>query len=199
MVGQPDPRYGGDGRDQDRLQIVIPFSGDGCSAASIERICAAALRRMFGWQMHVVDYVDRSDRSTRMNTIQNWPCQAHGAAMLQIAAIALVEAGVKVCFPLHDAFLIEAPKRDIADVARFTQMTMERAGEAILASRSAPRSTPSPIAGTRMTASARRKCGCTSTACCAGSRTSSGSPGGRHDAKASPDRRRQEAKHLCRP
>ena len=34
--------------------------------------------------------VDRPDRSTRMNTIQNWPCPAHGAHMLQIAAIALV-------------------------------------------------------------------------------------------------------------
>jgi DNA polymerase-1 len=86
---------------------------------------------MFGWQMHVVDDVDRPDRSTRMNTIQNWPCQTHGAHMLQIAAIALVEAGVKVCFPLHDAFLIEAPERDIDDVARFTQVTMERAGEAM--------------------------------------------------------------------
>jgi len=86
---------------------------------------------MFGWQMHVVDDVDRPDRSTRMNTIQNWPCQAHGAAMLQIAAIALVEAGVKVNFPLHDAFLVEGPERDIDDIARFTQATMQRAGEAM--------------------------------------------------------------------
>jgi hypothetical protein len=86
---------------------------------------------MFGWQMHVVDDVDRPDRSTRMNTIQNWPCQAHGAAMLQIAAIALVESGVKVNFPLHDAFLVEGPERDIDDIARFTQTTMERAGEAM--------------------------------------------------------------------
>jgi DNA polymerase I len=81
--------------------------------------------------MHVVDDVDRPDRSTRMNTCQNWPCQTHGAHMLQIPAIALVEAGVKVNFPLHDAFLVEAPERVIEDVAHFTQETMQRAGEAM--------------------------------------------------------------------
>jgi hypothetical protein len=86
---------------------------------------------MFGWQLYVVDDVDRPDRSTRMNTLQNWPCQSHGAHMLQIVAIALVEAGIKVCFPLHDAFLVEGPEGDIADIARFTQATMERAGEAM--------------------------------------------------------------------
>jgi DNA polymerase-1 len=86
---------------------------------------------MFGWQMHVVDDVDRPDRSTRMNTIQNWPCQAHGAAMLQIAAIALVEAGVRVAFPVHDAFLIEAPEGCVEEVADFTRATMERAGAAM--------------------------------------------------------------------
>jgi DNA polymerase-1 len=86
---------------------------------------------MFGWQMHVVDDVDRTDRSTRMNTIQNWPCQTHGAHMMQIAGIALVEAGVKVDFVLHDAPLVEGPERDIDDIARFTQATMERAGEAM--------------------------------------------------------------------
>jgi DNA polymerase I len=86
---------------------------------------------MFGWQMHVVDDVDRPDRSTRMNTIQNWPSQTHGSHMMQAAAIALVEAGVKVNFPLHDAFLVEGPERDIDDIAHFTQATMERAGEAM--------------------------------------------------------------------
>jgi hypothetical protein len=86
---------------------------------------------MFGWQMHVIDDVDRPDRSTRVNTVQNWLCQTHGAHMLQIAAIALVEAGVQVNFPLHDAFLVECPERDIDDIARFTQATMERAGEAM--------------------------------------------------------------------
>jgi DNA polymerase-1 len=87
------------------------------------------VKTMFGWQMHVVDDVDHPDKSTRWNTIKNWPMQSHGAHMLQIATIALVEAGVKVLFPLHDAFLVEGPERDIVDIAHFTQETMARAGE----------------------------------------------------------------------
>jgi DNA polymerase I len=84
---------------------------------------------MFGWQMHVVNDVYRPDRSTRWNTVQNWLFQAHGAHMLQIVLIALIEAGVKVCFSLHDAFLVEGPEQDIKDIAEFTQATMARAGE----------------------------------------------------------------------
>lgn len=86
---------------------------------------------MFGWQVRVVDNVHRPDLSTRMNTLQNWPAQSHGAEMMRLAAIALVEAGVRVAFPIHDAFLVEGPERDIAEIAHFTQQIMERAGEAM--------------------------------------------------------------------
>jgi DNA polymerase-1 len=84
---------------------------------------------MMGWQMHMVDDVHRPDRSTRPNTVKNWASQTHGAHMMQIGSIALIEAGVKVIFPLHDAFLVEGPKHDIGDIAEFTRVTMERAGE----------------------------------------------------------------------
>jgi hypothetical protein len=86
---------------------------------------------MFGWQMRVVDNVRRPARSTRLNTLQNWPAQSHGSEMMRIAAIALVEAGVRVAFPLHDAFLIEGPEQGIAEIARLTQQVMARAGEAM--------------------------------------------------------------------
>jgi DNA polymerase-1 len=92
---------------------------------------ANKITSMFGWQMHVVDDVAHPERSTRPNTLQNWGSQTHGAHMMQIVAIALVEAGVKVNFPLHDAFLGEGPERDIDDIAHFIQATMERAGEAM--------------------------------------------------------------------
>lgn len=39
----------------------------------------------------------------------NFPMQANGAEILRIAAIAASEEGIKVCWPIHDAFLIEAP------------------------------------------------------------------------------------------
>jgi hypothetical protein len=39
----------------------------------------------------------------------NWPMQANGAEMMRIAAMAATEAGIEVCAPVHDAFLIAAP------------------------------------------------------------------------------------------
>jgi DNA polymerase I len=84
---------------------------------------------MLGWQMLMVDDIARPKRSTRPNTVKNWGSQTHGAHMMQIGTIALVEAGVRVNFPLHDAHLVEGPERDIDEIARFTQATMERAGE----------------------------------------------------------------------
>ena len=35
--------------------------------------------------------------------------QANGAEMMRLAAIAATEAGIEVCAPVHDAFLIAAP------------------------------------------------------------------------------------------
>jgi hypothetical protein len=84
---------------------------------------------MDGWSIRVVDNVRDPDKSTRTGTLQNFQPQAHGATMMRLTAIALVEGGVEVAFPLHDAFLNEGPKRDIADIAQFTRATMERAGE----------------------------------------------------------------------
>ena len=39
----------------------------------------------------------------------NFPMQANGAEMMRMAAIAATEAGIEVCCPVHDAFLISAP------------------------------------------------------------------------------------------
>jgi hypothetical protein len=42
-------------------------------------------------------------------TIQNYPMQANGAEMLQLACCWTTEAGIRVCMPVHDALLVEAP------------------------------------------------------------------------------------------
>jgi hypothetical protein len=46
-------------------------------------------------------------------------------------AAALVEASVRVALTAHDSFLVEGPESDIADIARFSQGIMERAGQAM--------------------------------------------------------------------
>jgi DNA polymerase I len=51
--------------------------------------------------------------------------------MMRIAAIAATEAGIEVCAPVHDAFLIAAPlERLEADVAAMRDM-MTKAGIAV--------------------------------------------------------------------
>jgi hypothetical protein len=74
----------------------------------------------FGWALHVCD--DPNPRS-----LQNWPVQSNAAEMMRLAACMLTEAGIDVCCPVLDAFLIEGPA-DLADeVVERTQTVMEEA------------------------------------------------------------------------
>ena len=68
----------------------------------MRRCSVADSGQTFGWQIHTRD--ELNDRSLR-----NFPMQANGAEMLRIACILLTEAGIRVCAPVHDALLIEAP------------------------------------------------------------------------------------------
>ena len=89
---------------------------------------AAARRRLvaaFGWQLNVT-------AETRPTTLQNWPCQAAGAEMLRLAIIAAVERGIRVCAPVHDALLIEAPVDDIEAAAAETSALMTHASRIVL-------------------------------------------------------------------
>lgn len=58
--------------------------------------------------------------------------QANGAEMLRIASILLTEAGVRVCAPVHDALLFEAPLEDLDDAVATTQSLMREASRAAL-------------------------------------------------------------------
>jgi DNA polymerase I len=61
-----------------------------------------SMRTAFGWELHIGP--DFNPRAAR-----NFPMQANGAEMLRIALILATERGIKVCAPVHDAVLIEAP------------------------------------------------------------------------------------------
>jgi DNA polymerase I-like protein with 3'-5' exonuclease and polymerase domains len=79
----------------------------------------------FGWQ--IITRGATNDRS-----LCNFPIQATAAEMLRIACIMLVDAGIKVCAPIHDALLIEAPlDRLEADVIH-TQIIMREASRVVL-------------------------------------------------------------------
>jgi hypothetical protein len=83
------------------------------------------LQAAFGWTLHVGE--DANPRS-----VKNFPLQANGAEMLRLACIALTEGGIRVCCPVHDALLVEAPAPDIDAVVETCKEVMGKASEAVL-------------------------------------------------------------------
>jgi hypothetical protein len=65
-------------------------------------------------------------------TAMNFGVQGNAAEAMRHAAIRAMEAGLAVCAPIHDAFLIEAPAAELEDVAARMSVIMGDASEAIL-------------------------------------------------------------------
>ena len=81
---------------------------------------------VFGWECRtgITEFNERS--------IRNFPVQANGAEILRIACVMMERHGLRVCAPVHDAVLIEAPIDQIeADVA-LAQEIMRRASRIVL-------------------------------------------------------------------
>ncbi|MBL4846801.1 MAG: DNA polymerase I [Planctomycetes bacterium] len=83
------------------------------------------LTTAFGWSLRVTD-------TTRRTSISNFPMQANGAEMLRLACIRATEEGVKVCAPVHDALLIEAPVDEIDAAVARTKSAMRWASTEVL-------------------------------------------------------------------
>jgi len=58
--------------------------------------------------------------------------QANGAEMLRLAFCFATERGIRVCAPIHDALLIEAPLSDLDRAIALTQEAMAHASAAVL-------------------------------------------------------------------
>ncbi|MFZ4809548.1 MAG: DNA polymerase [Hyphomicrobiaceae bacterium] len=80
---------------------------------------------VFGWTMHV-------GAGANPRAIRNFPLQANGAEMLRLACCLATEAGIKVCAPIHDALLIEAPLRDLDDAIATAEHLMAEASAVVL-------------------------------------------------------------------
>jgi len=66
----------------------------------------------FGWTYHV-------GPGANIRSIRNFPMQANAAEILRLAICYGIENGIKICGPVHDAVLIEAPlSRLDEDIAR---------------------------------------------------------------------------------
>ena len=90
-----------------------------------QAVLGGRLWATFGWQIQVSGAVN--DRSLR-----NFPMQANGAAMLRIACILLCEHGIRICAPVHDALLIEAPLDALDEVVAKTEALMREASRIVL-------------------------------------------------------------------
>jgi hypothetical protein len=74
----------------------------------------------FGWSMRV-------GPETKTRTIMNFYAQASGSEMMRAAAIAATEAGIQICCPVHDAFLIQAPLNELDDAIKTMRELMAKA------------------------------------------------------------------------
>lgn len=78
-----------------------------------------------GWRAAVVE-------GTKVTTLKNFPAQAHGAAMLRAACALIVEDGITLCCPIHDAVLVESPADEIDAVVARVRRHMGQASRDML-------------------------------------------------------------------
>jgi len=90
-----------------------------------QAILGGRLWTTYGWRLF-------ADDTPNGRSLCNFPMQANGAEMLRLACIRLIGDGVRICAPVHDAILIEAPLTDIDMVVKHTQAVMRAASAAVL-------------------------------------------------------------------
>ncbi|MFH0975861.1 MAG: DNA polymerase [Spirochaetota bacterium] len=83
------------------------------------------LKTVFGWTLHITT-------KTKETTIKNFLMQSNGAEMMRLACCYAIQNGVKICTPIHDALLIEAPVETIEESIRATKQAMAKASKVVL-------------------------------------------------------------------
>jgi hypothetical protein len=68
---------------------------------------------------------------TNKRTVMNHPAQSNGSDMMRLAAIAAIEAGIEVCAPVHDAFLLAAPVDQLDQNIEAMISIMHKSGQRI--------------------------------------------------------------------
>ena len=94
-------------------------------AATDCAMISGKLWTVFGWNIYVGGRVNP-------RSLQNFPMQANGAEMLRLACCLVVEAEIRLCAPIHDAILIEAPLKDLDECVVRAQELMAEASKIIL-------------------------------------------------------------------
>lgn len=87
----------------------------------------SSLHTAFNWRVLLGEGVRINERSLR-----NFSMQANGAEILRLACILTTEESIRVCAPVHDALLIEAPLDLLEEHISRTQHLMCEAGKIVL-------------------------------------------------------------------
>jgi DNA polymerase I len=102
------------------------------SQAAVDRaMLLGRLETVFGWPIHVGPSADPL-KGANARSLANFPCQAHGAEMLRLACCMLVEAGIGLCAPVHDAVVIGGPADSVDEVVARACGIMAEASKIVL-------------------------------------------------------------------
>ncbi len=80
---------------------------------------------VFGWTVHTND-------NPNPRFLRNFLMQGNGAEMLRLACCMVSEVGIKLCAPVHDAILIEAPMDELDAAIEQTKALMSEASAIVL-------------------------------------------------------------------
>jgi hypothetical protein len=94
-------------------------------ATEREARTTGVMHTVFGWRLNVRGH-------TKPGTVRNFPLQANGAEVLRLACCLLAERGIRVCAPVHDAVLIEAPLAEIEETVAACQGATAEAASVVL-------------------------------------------------------------------
>jgi DNA polymerase I len=83
------------------------------------------IQTAFGWPLHVT-------QETSDTTLRNFPMQANGAEIMRLVCIFARQAGVCICAPVHDGFLIESKTGELRSAIASMEHAMDRASELVL-------------------------------------------------------------------
>jgi DNA polymerase I-like protein with 3'-5' exonuclease and polymerase domains len=106
---------------RERFKIFWKWSDAAVDFASLY----GKLWSTFGWTVRIT-----KDFNPRF--LRNFPMQSNGAEMLRLACCFAVERGVRLCAPIHDAILIEAPIDQLEEHVIIAQQAMADASAAVL-------------------------------------------------------------------
>jgi hypothetical protein len=103
------------------------------SQAAIDRATLTGrIQTVFGWPLHVGPSTDPIRPAANPRALSNFPVQGNAAEMLRLACCLLVERGIGLCAPVHDAVMVEGPADQIEDVVAQTRAAMAEASRIVL-------------------------------------------------------------------